>query len=101
VTQPTPSHTLNTDITLTELFRALKKLESNKAIGFDGMKAEFILDAGKLLHMPLLTTLNCFLEEGFPKALSTSMVHALFKRGNASKFDKYMGIIVVHVATPL
>jgi hypothetical protein len=65
------------------------------------MKIEFILDAGKLLYMSLLITLNCFLEEGFPKALSTNMVHALFKRGNASKFDNYRGIIVVPVATPL
>jgi len=35
------------------------------------MKAEFILDVGELLHMPLLTTFNCFLAEGFPEALST------------------------------
>ncbi len=35
----------------------------------DGMKAEFILDARELLHMPLLTALNYFLAEGFLKAL--------------------------------
>jgi hypothetical protein len=35
------------------------------------MKAEFILDAKELLHMPLLTTFNCFLAKGFPEALST------------------------------
>jgi hypothetical protein len=61
VTEPPPSHTLNTDITLTELLQALKKLQRNKAADLDGMKAEFILDVGKLLHMPLLTTFNCFL----------------------------------------
>jgi len=32
--------------------------------------------------------------EGFPKALSTRVVHALFKGGNASKFDNYRGIMV-------
>ncbi len=58
------------------------------------MKAEFILDAGELLHMPLLTTFNCFLAEGFPEALSTGVVHALFKGGDASKFDNYKGITV-------
>jgi len=58
------------------------------------MKAEFILDAGELLHMPLLTTFNCFLAEGFPKALSTRVVHAFFKGGDASKFDNYRGITV-------
>jgi hypothetical protein len=81
VTKPPPSHTLNTNITLTELLQALKKLQRNKVAGLDGMKAKFILDAGELLHMPLLTTFNCFLEEGFPKALSIGVVHALFKGG--------------------
>jgi hypothetical protein len=51
------------------------------------MKVEFILDARELLHMPLLITFNCFLEEGFPEALSTGVVHELFKGGDASKFD--------------
>jgi hypothetical protein len=48
----------------------LKKLQRNKAAGLDGMKVEFILDVRELLHMPLLTTFNNFLMEGFPKALS-------------------------------
>ncbi len=60
----------------------------------DGMKAKFILDVGKLLHMPLLIAFNYFLEKGFPKTLFTGMVHALFKGGNASKFDNYKGITV-------
>jgi len=94
VTEPPPSHTLNIDITLAELLQALKKLQRNKAVGLDGMKVEFIFDAGELLHMPLLTTFNCFLEEGFLEALSTGVVHALFKGGDASKFDNYKGITV-------
>ncbi len=94
MTKPPPSHTLHTNITLAELLQALKKLQRNKAIDLDGMKVEFILDAGKLLHMPLLTSFNYFLEEGFPKALSTGVVHVPFKRGDASKFDNYRGIMV-------
>jgi hypothetical protein len=58
------------------------------------MKAKFILDAGELLHMPLLTTFNCFLTEGFPKALSIGVVHVLFKGGDAFTFDNYRGITV-------
>jgi hypothetical protein len=38
---------------------------------------------GELLHMPLLTMFNCFLEEGFLEALSIKVVHALFKGGDA------------------
>ncbi len=87
VMEPPPSHTLNTDITLVEFLEVLKKLQKNKVAGLDGMKVEFILDVGELLHMPLLIMLNCFLAEGFPKALSTWVVHAFFKGGDASKFD--------------
>jgi hypothetical protein len=58
------------------------------------MKVKFILDAGELLHMPLLIMFNCFLVEGFPEALSTRVVHALFKGGDASEFDNYRGITV-------
>jgi hypothetical protein len=94
VIEPPPSHILNTDITLTELLQVLKKLQRNKAAGLDGMKAEFILDAGELLHISLLTTFNCFLEEGFLEALSTGMVHAFFTGGDASKFDNYKGITI-------
>jgi len=92
--EPPPSHTLNTNITLVELLQALKKLQRNKDVGLDGMKIEFILDVGNLLHMPLLTSFNCFLAEGFLKALSIGVVHVLFKGGDAFKFDNYRGITV-------
>jgi hypothetical protein len=58
------------------------------------MKVEFILDARELLHMSLLTAFNCFLVEGFQEALSTRVVHTLFKGGDVSAFDKYRGITV-------
>jgi hypothetical protein len=48
VTKPPPSHTLNANITLVELLQVLKTLQRNKAVGLDGMKDEFILDAGEL-----------------------------------------------------
>jgi hypothetical protein len=58
------------------------------------MKAEVILDVGKLLHMPLLTTFNCFSVEGFPEAFSIGVVHVLFKVDNASEFDNYKEITI-------
>jgi len=94
VTESPPSHTLNANITLVELLQVLKKLQRNKVTSLDGMKVEFILDAGELLHMPLLTTFNCFLAEGFLEAFSIRVVHALFKGGDASKFDNYRGVTV-------
>ncbi len=94
MTKPPLSHTLNANITLVELIEALKKLQRNKATALDGMKAKFILDVGELLHMPLLTVFNCFLAEGFPEALSTRVVHVLFKGGNVPEFNNYKGITV-------
>jgi hypothetical protein len=58
------------------------------------MKVEFILDVGKILHMPLLTTFNYFLAECILKALSTKVVHTFFKGGDASEFDNDRGIII-------
>jgi hypothetical protein len=101
VTEPPPNHTLNANITLVELLQALKKLQRNKVISLDGMKIEFILDMKKLLHIPLLTTFNCFMVKGFPKALSTWVVHAFFKGGGASEFENYKGITIGPILTKL
>jgi len=72
----------------------LKKQQKNKVASLDGMEVEFILDAKELLHMPLLTTFNYFSAEGFPKALSTVVVHTLFKGGDAFEFENNKGIII-------
>jgi hypothetical protein len=93
-TEHPPNHTLNADITFVELLHALKKLQRNKAAGLDGMKVKFILDAGELLHMPLLIMFNYILAKGFPEAFSSGVVHGLFKGGDASEFDKYRAITV-------
>jgi len=101
MTKPPPNHTLNTNITLVKLLQALKKLQRSKAADLDGMKVEFIMDVEELLQMPLLTTFNYFLAKGFPEALSTRVVHALFKRGDASEFDNYRGITVEPILAKL
>jgi len=44
--------------------------------------------------MPLLTTFNCFLAEGFLEALSTGVVHVLFRGCDVFEFDNYKGIMV-------
>jgi hypothetical protein len=94
VTELPPSHTLNTNITLVEVLHMLKKLQKNKITSLDGMKVEFMLDVGELLHMPLLIVFNCFLAKGFPKALSAGVVHEFFKGGDASEFDNNRGIMI-------
>jgi hypothetical protein len=44
--------------------------------------------------MPLLTTFNCFLVEGYLETLSTGVVHVLFKGGDDFKFDNCKGITI-------
>ncbi len=44
---------------------------------------------------------NCFLAEGFPKALSTRVVHVFFKWGDASGFDNYGGVMVKAILAKL
>jgi len=65
------------------------------------MKAEFILDARELLHMPLLTKFNCFLTEDFLEAVSTRVVHTFFKGNDAFEFDNYRGITVEPILAKL
>ncbi len=45
--------TLNCDITLDEIAQVMRRLKRNKSVGLDGIKAEFLLDAGDMLHVPL------------------------------------------------
>jgi hypothetical protein len=45
--------TLNYDITLDEIAQVMRRLKCNKFAGLDGIKAEFLLDASNMLHVPL------------------------------------------------
>jgi hypothetical protein len=46
--------TLNCDITLNEIAQVMRRFKCNKSIiSLDGIKAEFLLDAGDMLHVPL------------------------------------------------
>jgi hypothetical protein len=51
-------NTLNCDITLYEITQVMRKLKSNKSAGLDGIKAEFLLDASDILHVPLQIVFN-------------------------------------------
>ncbi len=46
-------NTLNCDITLDEIVQVMRRLKCNKSAGLDGIKVEFLLDAGDMLHVPL------------------------------------------------
>ncbi len=101
MTEPPPRHTLNANVTLAKLLQTLKKLQRKKVTCLDGIKTTSILDVRELLHMPLLIAFNCFMTEGFLEALSTGVVHVLFKGGNAFEFDNYKGITIALILAKL
>jgi hypothetical protein len=75
--------TLNCDITLDEIAQVMKRLKRNKSAGLDGIKAEFLLDVGDMLHVPLQIMFNKLLQQGYSAGLSTGVIHALHKGGDA------------------
>ncbi len=90
---------LNVDITLVEVQQAFKKLKWHKAVGNDGIKPEFLLDAAVALQQPLLIGFNKILRKGYCESLSVGIIHAMYKGGDCSQFDNYRGITVGPVLT--
>jgi hypothetical protein len=86
--------TLNCDITLDEIAQVMRRLKCNKSAGLDGIKAEFLLDAGDMLHVPLQIVFNKLLQQGYSVSLSTGVIHALHKGDDALQFENYRGITV-------
>jgi hypothetical protein len=72
----------------------MKRLKRNKSIALDGIKAEFLLDVGDMLHVPLQIVFNKLLQQGYSVGLSIRVIHALHKGGDALQFENYKGITV-------
>jgi hypothetical protein len=72
----------------------MRRLKRNKSASLDGIKAEFLLDVGDMLHVPLQIVFNKLLQQGYLVNLSTGVIHALHKGGDASQFENYRGITV-------
>ncbi len=86
--------TLNCDITLDEIAQVMRRLKRNKSPSLDGIKVEFLLDAGDMLHIPLQIVFNKLLQQGYSAGLSAGVIHALHKGGDALQFENYRGITV-------
>jgi len=72
----------------------MRRLKRNKSASLDGIKAEFLLDAGDMLHVPLQIVFNKLLQQGYSTGLSIGVIHALHKGGDALQFENYRGITV-------
>ncbi len=62
---------------------ATKRLKRNKSIALDGIKAEFLLNVGDMLHVPMQIVFNKLLQQGYSLGLFTRVIHALHKGGDA------------------
>jgi hypothetical protein len=87
-------NTLNCDITLDEIAQVMRRLKRNKSAGLDSIKAEFLLDASDMLHVPLHIVFNKLSQQGYSTGLCTGVIHALHKGGDALQFENYRGITV-------
>jgi hypothetical protein len=47
-----------------------------------------------MLHVPLQIVFSKLLQQGYPAGLSTRVIHALHKGGDALQFENYKGITV-------
>jgi len=56
--------------------QVMKRLKRNKSSGLDGIKVEFLLDAGDMLHVPLQIVFNKLLQQGYSASLFTRVIHA-------------------------
>jgi len=86
--------TLNCDIALDEIAQVMRRFKRNKSASLDGIKAEFLLDVGVMLHVPLQIVFNKLFQQGYSASMSTGVIHALHKGGDASQFENYRGITV-------
>ncbi len=61
----------------------MRRFKHNKFIGLNGIKAEFLLDADNMLHVPLQIVFIKLLQQGYSVGLCTKIIHALHKGGDA------------------
>jgi len=62
----------------------MRRFKRNKSASLDGIKAEFLLDVGVMLHVPLQIVFNKLFQQGYSASMSTGVIHALHKGGDAS-----------------
>ena len=87
------SDTLNADISVEEVERAIGKLKSRKASGHDEVLAEMLKCTSRSLVSCLTELFNAMFDKGvFPTIWNTSVILPIYKRGDPSIPDNYRGI---------
>ena len=64
-----------------KVFKYIKQLEGNKAVGHDGLSSKFIKLSGKLLAMPLCELFSrCVMSSQFPVDMKLAEISPVFKK---------------------
>ena len=87
---------LDSDFTITELEKAIKKLKNEKSPGFDNILNEFLKINTSLFKNTLLSIFNTLFSKGyFPKVWSVGVIIPIFKKGNINQAENYRGITLL------
>ena len=79
-----------------EIKSAVKKLKNCKAVGFDRVPNEFIINAGEKFHSLLVLLFNRVKESGkFPQGWNTGRISLVHKRGVRDMLGNYRPLTVI------
>lgn len=94
------SYAVNTPITREEIFKALKKLKGNRAIGPDGIPGYIIKGCSEFLVEPLLQIFNLSLRTAtYPEEWRVGKVIPVFKGGSRNDIGNYRPITILNAAS--
>ena len=86
---------LNAPIHTEEITFAIKKLKNKKAIGSDGLAAEFYKNSDGHLDKPLSALFNYILNSGnYPVAWSTGIINPIHKKNDITDPENYRKITI-------
>ena len=85
------------------VFKYIKQLEGNKAVGHDGLSSKFIKLSGKPLAMPLCELFNrCVMSSQFPVDMILAEIIPVFKKKIESLFkENYRSVNVLTVISKI
>lgn len=81
-----------------QILRVLKRLDSSKGAGMDGIPAIFVTSCPEELAKPLTYIINCSLRTGiYPSQWKDALVIPVYKNGDRSLISNYRPISIISV----
>ena len=97
-----PCVKLNRPFTITELTEEIKKIKTNKSVGYDRISNEMIKNSPMMVKRILLDFLNLCLEQSIaPESFCNEIITPIYKNGSADDPNNYRGICVSSALTKL